>query len=311
MNFDRIASVMSVMILMTKQVTVVGTGAAVSLITDLARCGISQFRLVDPDVVGVENISRQGHDPDNIGLNKVDVVRQKILEINPDASVETIPLDLTQLPDDTVFELVEDTDLFLATTDSFKAQAHVNRMALATGVPAVFVGIYPGGTGGEVIWTDPEHQLPCFRCLCPSRYAAHEQAASSGNSLDPSSVGADIFSVRVPDAIAGQIVVGLLTRGADDRYGRLMDHIGDRQFLQISMSPEFQVNGRDIVRERLSIPAENDTYVAWAASCMSDPDQGQLPCPDCAGLRGHSFEQVDGVWRRQPSVNLLDSANAG
>jgi len=210
--------------------------------------------------------------------------------------IEPLSLDLTQMSEEHAAALVTATDLFIATTDVFRAQALVNRLALRLDVPAVFVGIYGGGLGGEVVWIDPEHVDPCFRCVCANRYKAQERAAqTAGTPLDPSSQGADIFSVRFPDAIAGQLVIGLLTRGAPNRYGRLMDQLGDRQFIQIAMSPEFVLNGRDIVREKLGVPADRREYFTWNAIALSDPDRGQLPCVDCEQLREHRFGDVDGT----------------
>ena len=49
------------------------------------------------------------------------------------------------------------------------------------------------------------------------------------------------------------IAFGLLTQGAANRYGRLIDQLGDRQFLQIKIDSTWDWNGRDIVREKLQI----------------------------------------------------------
>lgn len=298
MDFSRIRSVIDVDNVSDKKVTHFGAGAAAGFIGDLCRRGVRRWRLVDPDRIGPENIARQGHGPADIGRFKVDAVRDRILEISPYADVELIPLDCTELDDPASKELFGDSDLFIAATDSFRCQAYVNRLALMTPAPAVFIGIYEGGTGGEVVWIDPRRRLTCLRCLCSRRYEQQARAASSGISADPSSQGADIFSVRIPDAIAGQICIGLLTQGANNRYGRLIEQLGDRQFLQTTLSPEFEVNGRDIVRAKLGIGPEVDAYFAWNTIALADPDRGQLPCPDCQRYRGHQFVQRGDRWTR-------------
>ncbi|MEZ6055491.1 MAG: ThiF family adenylyltransferase [Planctomycetaceae bacterium] len=298
MDFSRISNSIDVDALQSKQVTIFGTGGSVGLIGDLTRCGVKRWLLIDPDRIGAENMARQGHNAGDVGQYKVSAVKAMILGINPSAEVHCLTLDLTTMPEEEAALLVGGTDLFIAATDSFRAQALVNRLALIEDVPAVFIGIYAGGLGAEVVWTDPVHQLPCFRCLCSNRYAAQQQAVQRpGVSLDPSSQGADIFSVRIPDAIAGQIVVGLLTRGADNRYGRLMEHLGDRQFLQVGMSPEFELNGRDIIREKLGIAEGQSHYVAWNTIALADPDRGALPCPDCDELRVDKFGLLDELVR--------------
>ncbi len=303
MDFSRISDTIDVSTLEQKHVAIFGTGGAVGLICDLTRCGVSHWLLIDPDRIGTENMARQGHSTDTVGQYKVEAVKQKIHEINPLAEVHCLTLDLTQMPEDDAALLVGGTDLFIAATDSFLAQALVNRLALIENVPAVFPGIYRGALGAEVVWIDPPHQLPCLRCLCANRYIAQEQAVQQhGVSLDPSSQGVDIFGVRFPDAIAGQLSIGLLTRGAKNRYGRLMEQLSDRQFIQIGMSPEFELNGRDIIREKLGIAEDQPHYITWNAIALADPDRGQLPCRDCAELRGDRFETEAGqpVRRRSP-----------
>ncbi|MCA9075282.1 MAG: ThiF family adenylyltransferase [Planctomycetaceae bacterium] len=305
MDFSRIKGVIDVDTLQTKKVTIFGAGASVGLILDLTRCGVSHWQLVDPDRVGPENMQRQGHDLGNVGQAKVDAVKARILEINPIAVVETVPHDVTRWNDEQIEALFEATDLFIAATDAFLAQAFVNRLALRFNVPAVFIGLYAGGLGGEVVWIDPARLKCCFRCLCGKRYVAHQQATKVGASLDPSSEGADIFSVRIPDAVAGQLVVGLLTQGAPNRYGRLISELGERQFLQFSLSPDFKLNGRDIVREKLGVPDDSPTYFSWNGIALADPAHGNDPCPDCEEFRGAVFGHLHGAslpWCRVSEV---------
>ena len=74
------------------KVCIVGIGGVGSVATEvLARSGISKFVLCDFDVVQESNINRQVIANQNtIGKYKVDVAKEKILEINPNACVEVI-----------------------------------------------------------------------------------------------------------------------------------------------------------------------------------------------------------------------------
>lgn len=73
----------------TKKVLIVGIGGVGSFAVEaLARSGIGQFVLVDADVVCITNINRQIIATyKTIGRPKVDVMKERILEINPNASV--------------------------------------------------------------------------------------------------------------------------------------------------------------------------------------------------------------------------------
>ncbi len=56
----------------------------------LARSGIGNFELIDKDIVEPSNLNRQlCATRSTIGLPKVEVMKNRILEINPDASVST------------------------------------------------------------------------------------------------------------------------------------------------------------------------------------------------------------------------------
>lgn len=56
----------------------------------LARSGVGHITVVDDDVISVSNINRQIiATVDTVGKSKVDVIKQRILSINPDITVET------------------------------------------------------------------------------------------------------------------------------------------------------------------------------------------------------------------------------
>jgi hypothetical protein len=183
------------------------------------------------------------------------------------------------MPDELLEYHFRDADLIISTTDSFAAQAKANEIALRFGKPAVWPGIYEGGKGGEVVFWYPG--LPCYRCLLPGRYREQAKARGEGRSLDPKSDGTSIWDDSHIDSIAGMIAIGLLTRGAPNRFGRLIEQLGDRNFIRIKIDPGYYLNGRDIVREELGIPYSIDTFFAWNAAARRDPAAGSDYCPDC------------------------------
>jgi molybdopterin/thiamine biosynthesis adenylyltransferase len=202
-------------------------------------------------------------------------------------------VDFLQLSDEQCAALFGDADLLLFCTDSFACQARGNELALRLGKAAIWAGLYSGAGAGEVIWWSPHvPALPCYRCLVPSRYGAHERAAGEGQSLDPPSTGATILDIHLLDAIAGQLALGLLTKGADNRFGRLIDQLGTRNMIQMKIDPTWTFGGRDVFREQLQVPEGVDTLFAWTAIARRDPDGGRLYCPDCARHRGRTFDQT-------------------
>ena len=72
------------------KVAVFGIGGVGSFVVEgLARAGIGKFLLVDNDTVDITNINRQIHaNITTVGKNKVDVMKERILSINPEVEVD-------------------------------------------------------------------------------------------------------------------------------------------------------------------------------------------------------------------------------
>ena len=303
MDFSRIQPVIDTHRTQRSHVAIVGVGGSVTLVCDYARCGVPEFTLIDHDFIEPSNVTRQDHLATHIGVSKVDAVAEQLRRINPDIIVHALPRDFCSLTDAEIDTHFASVDLLIMATDSFAAQAFGNIVALRCKIPVVFIGLYEGGSAAEVVFWHDE-LLPCFRCLAAARYAAF----SDGSAAPITSRGASIFDIRMPDTIAGMIGIGLLTRGADNRFGRLIDQLGDRNFLQIKIDPEFAWNGRDIFREQLGIPADRDTYFSFVTIARRDPDGGRLPCPDCEQYRGHRFEKTPNGYVRIVPEELVEDA---
>ena len=79
----------------SKSVAIFGVGGVGGYVAEmLARSGISTFYLFDPDTVNVTNINRQiGALHSTLGRYKVDVMKERILDINPNINIKAIKED--------------------------------------------------------------------------------------------------------------------------------------------------------------------------------------------------------------------------
>jgi uncharacterized UPF0146 family protein len=300
MDLSKIAASVDADRLARSHVVQVGVGGGAQLATNLARSGVGMFTLIDPDVVSEANLTRQQFRRADIGRPKAEVVAEAIKAINPAAKVE--PLDWDVCEDRFAVEqdvlVYSEPDLILAMTDHFPAQAAVNEISLEHGIPAVFAGLFAGARGGEVVFVVPG-KTPCFRCLVRNRYVAHE-AGGGGKAIDPPSDGATVFDDALIDAVAGHLALGLLTRGSPNRLGTLIDSLGDRNYVRLKVDPDDHWHGRDVVREKLEIPATNDAFFAWSAAALRDPDGGRLPCPDCDRYGRRPFSLIPNETQSTP-----------
>ena len=184
-TYERIRGAIDIDRMARSHATVLGCGGGARLAMNLVRCGLGGVTLIDPDVVGAENMVRQDYLPEEIGEPKAAALGRHLRRLRPDLDLTVLPFDATTLPDAVLDVQLSGTDLLLGLTDSFAAQAWVNRMALRYRKPAIWPGLYEGGLGGEVIFFRPG--LPCYRCLVPGRYKAQAKARVEGRSLDPPS----------------------------------------------------------------------------------------------------------------------------
>ncbi len=78
--------------LCARRVVIFGIGGVGSYVAEsLARCNINHLTLVDSDDIALTNINRQIHaNHKTIGQAKVDAMKERILDINPDANVTAV-----------------------------------------------------------------------------------------------------------------------------------------------------------------------------------------------------------------------------
>ena len=104
------------------KVAIFGIGGVGSFVVEgLVRAGIQNFVLVDNDEICLTNLNRQIHATRNtIGKSKVDVMKQRILEINPEAEVVTYKE--FYMPDSKVKILDESIDYIVDAVDTVTAK---------------------------------------------------------------------------------------------------------------------------------------------------------------------------------------------
>jgi tRNA A37 threonylcarbamoyladenosine dehydratase len=78
--------------LKNSKIAIFGIGGVGTFVVEaLARSGIGSFVLVDHDVIDITNINRQLHaNMNTVGKSKVEIMKQRILDINPDTEIKTI-----------------------------------------------------------------------------------------------------------------------------------------------------------------------------------------------------------------------------
>ena len=148
--------------LQNSKVVVFGIGGVGSYVVEgLARAGIGEFILIDKDIVDETNINRQIiATTKTVGMPKVEVSKQRILEINPNAKVETYKEFF--MPESKDF-FDEKTDYVIDCIDTITAKIEIIVRAKKHNIPV----ISSMGTGNKLNPTEFEIADIYCTSICP------------------------------------------------------------------------------------------------------------------------------------------------
>ena len=119
------------------KVAVFGVGGVGSFVAEgLARSGIGHIVLIDDDLICLTNINRQIHaTTKTVGQPKVEMMKQRILEINPEAKVTTIQK--FYLPDNAAEFIQADYDYIVDAIDTVTAKIDLVLQAKGKNIPII------------------------------------------------------------------------------------------------------------------------------------------------------------------------------
>jgi proteasome lid subunit RPN8/RPN11 len=167
-----------------RRALVAGCGSVGSYVAEqLARSGVGGLTLLDPERVEAENLSRSAFTSGDLGRPKVEALAGRLLRIDPSIEVVLEPRAVEALAPAELDALVRGADLVVAATDDPGAQRALDRFAYARGKPALFVGLYAGARGGEVVLTLPE-RTACYLCATRSRHEVERAGGQVTAELD-------------------------------------------------------------------------------------------------------------------------------
>ena len=291
--FDRVNEVYDLPLMESSRMVVVGAGGAVAFLDDLARTGLGQLVLIDPDTVSPTNIGTQQVYISDLGRPKVQCIKERLLRINPEMIISTHQVALDELDDETFTELARDElngeypaqTVICGFTDSFHAQARVNRLALHLGLPSLNAQVYKEGRGVEISFTHPEVTPACGRCVLGSRYR-YRLVQKRPN--DVTSHQTPIFATTRLNALKGFISLALLHHGTDHpRWGQLLEHIGNRNLVQVRLDPDIATTMGLSIFDKTFHGAHKERLlfddVVWLPQQPENEENGFPNCPDCDG----------------------------
>ena len=161
--FARIEKLFDVGALRKAKVLVAGCGSGGGMVAlQLAMSGITEFVLVDDDVLEPENVIRHVCGLSYVGQKKVDALSDVLLDRNPDLKIERHDKNIFRLTDFNA--LVDASTIVILATDNESSRYRVNDACVKTKTPFIVGRVFTRGTGGEVFAYRP-NEGGCLACL--------------------------------------------------------------------------------------------------------------------------------------------------
>ena len=287
-----------------RNVLLAGLGSVGAYVAEqLARSGVGGLALLDPEAVEPANLSRTAYAAEDVGRPKPEALARRLLSVAPALRLTLHPVAVENLAPADLDVLVRTADLVVAATDDPAAQRALDRFAYARQRPALFVGLYAGAEGGEVILTIPE-RTPCYLCATRARHAVERTAGQverrtdygTGRLAGESALGADIQHVA---SAAVKLALSLLQPGG--RLGALAEGAvaEGTPYLTLSTVPHYWFYP-EIFRD---VPGQGAFQSVWLSPVRKED------CPVC-GPTATRADPLD-VPLRAPSREALAALGDG
>lgn len=177
-------------------VGIVGLGGTGSVVTQqLAHLGIGAFILLDLDHLERTNLNRVvGTQAGDLGRPKVEIARDMVLTVNPDARIATSVADVA---DAASARVLLDADVVLCCTDSQGSRYVLSQLAYQYLLPIIDMGIVIQTGAGGVSHVSGRVQmlapgLPCLLCtgVLDAEAVRRDLLTAGARAADPYIVGA-------------------------------------------------------------------------------------------------------------------------
>jgi len=265
--FDRIDGVVSVGLLETRHVAVLGVGSVGSQVAkELANSGVGSFLFADGKQLEVANLPRHALDTEYLHRNKADGMAAYLKREVPGVRAEALPrhIDDEGVSDLELDKLLLRADLIVAATDNLEVQWRIGRRALAVDRPAIFPGF--GENRASEVFVQFGLPHPCFRCYTGFR------------SPDGALRGFAALNSELLLVIECAVHVGLGLLDGESRLALLLtsDNSGPVRHLFSRLSSEAAISFAPAVRQR--------------------------DCPSCSVRRSPLLPEVETPTPEQPTI---------
>lgn len=164
--FSRNKGILETDVMNKKCAVILGCGSVGSLVAmELARAGVGHFVLVDADTLEYHNLCRHQCGIEDVGDLKVNALRRKLLNINPNVDVRVFGGIVQNIPKEVLDEMcVPKETIFVGCADNRTADVYSNRIAIYYDAAFLSIGFWERAYAGEIFYHIPGKGMPCYEC---------------------------------------------------------------------------------------------------------------------------------------------------
>ncbi len=143
----------------------------------LAAAGVGHIVIADFDQVELSNLQRQIiHSTSDIGDDKVNSAKTKLLDLNPNITV-TVANEI--MHSDNLASLIKDVDIVLDGTDNFESRFEINKACVECHKPLISAAVIRF-EGQISVFKGYEVDQPCYQCLYSEQGDSRESCVENG-----------------------------------------------------------------------------------------------------------------------------------
>lgn len=246
--FSRNTGLLESSAMLDKRAVLVGCGSVCSFVAmQLARSGVGKFVLCDTDTLEIHNICRHQCGFDDLGRYKVDAVKDKILNINPNAEVITYRSIIQRVPEDELMPLLGRNTIIIGGGDNRGSADWACKLAIKTDSTFVSTGCWTRAFAGEIFYWASGRNLSCYSCALgglidedrPESHATYFGSDEEKETLSfEPGIAADIDFVTI---IAVKLALDLLNRDNENYTPRVIDYL--KQYTWVCNTNNTKIGG--------------------------------------------------------------------
>lgn len=255
-------------LMLTKRAIFVGCGSVGSFVAlQLAKAGVGHFLLIDEDIFAYHNICRHQCGIYDVGKYKVDALKERILQINPEADVIVSNCMLQEMRLSCFEDFCNADTIVIGGADNRAGNLYACKLAKEGGAPFVAIGCWHRAFAGEVFYTLPSGMpdysdlVYALGGLADKKVEAHKFYVDQDNldkvSFEPG-ISADIDFVSL---VGVKLILDLLNRGNVGYTQRLLPHLSQYTLVCNTNAPE--VGGEDAEIFTYPLQVTTSIYVPY------------------------------------------------